>query len=237
MRHGIQGYLTEQSRFRRRLTALIIAASLLYSLPFVLLLLLPGPQQQRVRVFIDRTPVHFGFEGPEQYLERVNLNVRVAGEEGREKPSMVAPVIVPASRRGGRQEANASADAAHFAEVLRELPAGAGNAEDDVMARAESRAGGMPVFRSEQLVILRMVQPEYPEEARRMGLTGKVVFLARVDTLGTITEVELLTGIEGGLLEKAAEVAVRQTRLRPFRSDGVVREVYAVFPYLFTLDD
>jgi TonB family protein len=236
MRHGIQGYLLEQNRFRWRLTALLLVASALYSLP-LLLLVLPERQQERVRVFIDRTPVHFGFEGPEKYVDRVNLAARQEGDTDHDRPSLVSPVIVPGAQRGGRRQATAPPDAARFSEVVHHLPAGVGNAEDDVMARAELRAGGTPVFRSEQLVIERLVQPEYPEEARRQGIVGKVVFMALIDTLGEVREVELLTGVEGGMLERAAEAAVRQTKLRPFRSDGVARQVYAVFPYLFTLDD
>jgi TonB family protein len=234
MRHGIQGFLLEQSRFRLRLTALIVLASAFYSLPF-LILLLPRPQQERLRVFIDRTPKHFGFEGPEEYVERVNLDARFEGEVGHEKPRMVDPVIIPGARRGGHQRPDAPSDAQRFTGVVLDLPVGAGNSEDDVMARAMRRAGSTPVFRSEQLVIETLVKPEYPEDARRQGIEGRVAFMALVDTLGQVAGVELITGVEGGILEAAAETAVRQTRLRPFRTRGVPQQVYAVFRYSFRL--
>lgn len=236
MVHGTQAFFLERSRFLRRLALLVMSVSVVAASPLVILPLLPPEQQERVRVFLDRTPVHFGFEGPEQYVERINLEAPLDVEFRRHLPRAMNTVIVPEAHKGGGGFATADADARAFADVVLDLPPGEGRSEADLMARAMARAGATPVFRSEQLVIERLVKPEYPEEARAMSLEGRVAILALIDTTGQVTMTELMTGEPGGLLERAAEIAVRQTRFRPYRPDGVVRQVYALFRYAFRME-
>ncbi len=235
MDHGTEGYFSERDRFRRRLAATVLAVSLLVALPFLLIGLLPRAQRERVKAFLDRAPVHFGFEGAEKYVERMNLDLLETSELGIQHPRAVAPVIIPEAHRGGGEPATARPDAKEFKQVVRELPAGEGSSEADIMARALRRAGSTPVFRSEQLVIETLVKPEYPEEAKALGIEGLVAVMALIDTLGQVARVELVTGKAGGVLERAAEEAVRRARFRPYRPAGTTLEVYAVFRFSFRL--
>ncbi len=233
MDHGSEFYFRERARFLRRLALVVLGVSVVAGLPFLLYGVVPKPEQERVRVFLDRTPVHFGFEGPEEYVERVNLTDVKIGERGAESPRMVTPVIVPSARRGGRGRPTAPADVPQFSDVVPELPVGEGSSEADLMARAQRRAGSTPVFRSQDLIIDEIIRPHYPDLALAQGIEGKVAYMALIDTLGHVESVELIDGVEGGILEQAAEAAVRQTRFRPFRKGGVTREVYALFRYNF----
>jgi TonB family protein len=236
MDHGTQAFFLERSRFRRRLALMVLTVSLVAYLPFAIVPLLPRAQRERVRVFLDQTPVHFGFEGPEQTVERMNLEAPLDVEFRRHLPRAMNTVIVPEAHKGGGELANAPSDARAFSDVVSDLPEGPGRSEADLMARAMAKAGSTPVFRSEQLIIEYMVRPDYPEEARAQLLEGRVAIMALIDTTGQVADVELMVGEPGGLLERAAEVAVRQTRFRPYRPDGVVRQVYALFRYAFRLD-
>lgn len=235
MDHGTLEFFLERSRFRRRLTLTVLGVSALALLPFVTLAVLPRAERERVRVFLDRTPVHFGFEGPEEIVERMNLDARADDLFRRHIPSALHTVIIPETRKGGGEAPTAAPDAERFTEVVRDLPTGEGASEADIMARAIRRAGSTPVFRSEQLVIETLVRPDYPLEVRERGIEGRVALMALIDTTGQVASVELVTGEPGGVLEALAETAIRQTRFRPYRPDGVVREVYAVFRYAFRL--
>lgn len=236
MDHGIQAYYSELSRFRRRLTLLVLTVSVVASLPMIVFPLLPREERERVRVFLDRTPVHFGFEGPEEMVERMNLDSPISVEYRRHLPTAMNAVIVPEAHRGGGELGAVPAEPQAFSRVAIDLPPGEGRSEADLMARAIAKAGSTPVFRSEQLIIEYLVRPEYPVEARARQLEGRVAMMALIDTTGSVASVELMIGEPGGLLERAAESAVRQTRFRPYRPDGITRQVYAVFRYAFHLE-
>jgi TonB family protein len=230
MDHGLQAFFLERARFRRRLALIIVAVSAAFAAPY-LLTLAPAaraPMQQAV----DEA-MRFGFEGPELYVRRIELQVYGSGTRTT-GPEPVRPVIVPEGRRGGGGRATAEDDG-RFREVVRPGPTGPGQSDADIMARALLRAGDMPVFRSEELVIEHLVRPAYPDAARDLGLEGRVVIMALVDTFGTVGEAELMGGDPDGPLEQAALAAVRATRFRPFIVRGQRRSVWAVFRFVFRL--
>ena len=66
--------------------------------------------------------------------------------------------------------------------------------------------------------ISHMVTPEYPEEARRLGVQGTVVLDAVVSAEGRVTQVKLVSGPEA--LSPAAIDAVRWWRYEPYLVDG-----------------
>jgi protein TonB len=66
---------------------------------------------------------------------------------------------------------------------------------------------------------LRHVQPEYPDLARRAGLSGNVLVECLIDATGAITEVRVVSG--SPLLAPAAAAAVRQWRYSPTLLGGV----------------
>jgi TonB family protein len=66
--------------------------------------------------------------------------------------------------------------------------------------------------------LLRRVEPEYPEQARRQQIQGPVVLDVHAGRDGSIQEVKLLSG--QSLLAEAAIAAVKQWRFRPRRVNG-----------------
>ena len=123
----------------------------------------------------------------------------------------------------------------HAVPETRPLRIGPGESEADLLMRARYLHRDAQVFRSEDLVVEKFVNPDYPEEAREKGLEGPVVLLARVDVEGKVAGVEVMSSTGDRPLERAAAAAVWQCRFRPYELDGQVQEVYAVFRFRFQL--
>ena len=81
-------------------------------------------------------------------------------------------------------------------------------------------------------------QPEvvYPEEARRLGLEGQVVFNIEIDDSGRVRKVKLVKGIHP-LLDAAAAEGVKEMRFKPARAGGEAVPVRIRYVYTFVLDD
>jgi TonB family protein len=230
MIHGSQEYFLECARFERRLSLLTLALSVV--LLCALALFAASPFARR----LNETDVleHFGFEGPERFVRRIELQADGDALGATRLP--LHAIAIPEAHRGGRRgradsHAQNAAPAPH-----RGLP-GPGDAAAELMARALRRAGDTPVFQSEELIIEQLVRPVYPEEARDRGIEGRVALMALVDTLGRVVNVDLVSGEEGGALERASAEAVWRCRFRPYRVSGAAREVYAVFRFAFRLTD
>ncbi len=223
MVHGTDEYFVERARCSRRSSLISLALSL-FGLG---LLAFPAPSLVR-RVANDTA--RFGFEGPEQYVRRITLEHR-----GRTATlSDVGQLALAASARKG------GANGAERARVGQPRPRakldGTGENEEDLAAmRSVSRIAGVPVFQSEELVIERLIKPEYPPDLLARNIEGKVTVQALVDTIGNVVEVQLVTSTGEPLFEKAAEEAVWLCRFRPFRPAGETSEVYAVFHFRFRI--
>jgi TonB family protein len=72
--------------------------------------------------------------------------------------------------------------------------------------------------------LLREVKPDYPEEARRAGVTGEVVLEIVVRRDGSVGDVRVLQGLGHGLDRRAID-AVRQWRFTPARRLGAAVDV------------
>jgi len=71
------------------------------------------------------------------------------------------------------------------------------------------------------LIPASRVQPDYPESARKAGITGEVVLAATIDTGGRVTGVKVVSSPDGGEdLELAAVKALHQWRYQPAQKDG-----------------
>ena len=90
--------------------------------------------------------------------------------------------------------------------------------------------GGMSAF-------YQYVQKElnYPSQARRMGIEGKVYVQFVVDTDGTITEVEAIKGIGAGCDEEAVRVIKNAPKWNPGKQRGRAVKVRMVLPITFRL--
>ncbi len=226
MVHGSQQFFLERARFERRLslTTALVAVAMLG------LMALGGTEPLR-RLLND--PQRFGFEGPERFVRRIEIQ-SLGSPISHSERAPIHPIIVPETHRGGAR-ARATTRSADAAPLPRRGPPGPGESDADLLARALRRAGNVPVFQSEELVIEELVRPIYPEEARQRDIEGRVAVLARVDTVGQVVDVEVMNGEAEGYLERAAAEAVWRCRFRPYRIGGVVSEVYALFRFNFRL--
>lgn len=222
MVHGISGYFRERECTARRVSLTTLALSLLA------LLLMNAARLPIVRRALTDT-ARFGFEGPNQYVRRITL------QEFQGRGPMLSDLgrIQPRSgRRGGDPSPRRRGEGRP---VVRMPVRGPGEAGSNLPARIVSRYANVPVVRSEDLVIDRLVRPEYPRILLDKNIEGKVTLQALVDTVGRVIEVEVLASTGENLFEQAAEEAVRQCRFRPYRPGGEASEVYAVFRFSFRI--
>lgn len=82
--------------------------------------------------------------------------------------------------------------------------------------------------------IISKVEPVYPEEARRAGIQGLVVFDVLIAADGTVSRVSPVSGDE--MLSKSAAEAVRQWKFEPYRLSGHAREVETAISVEFRLN-
>ena len=225
MLHGTHQYYLERARFERRLTLTTIAVSL------TLLGALWLVSQPAVRRRLTLDAERFGFEGRDNYVRRIviesagPLNL-TAG------PAMT--LVRHSSSRGGA-EVRGRSRSAQATPVTREHRLGPGESADDLLARARAIYRSAPVIQSEDLVIEVLVKPQYPEEARNRNIEGRVALVALEDTTGSVAAVDVMESTGERPLERAATEAVWQCRFRPYRVQGEVHEVYAVFRFAFRI--
>ncbi len=84
-----------------------------------------------------------------------------------------------------------------------------------------------------QGLIIKRVQPVYPEQARQMRVEGKVELQANISKSGSITGVKQLSG--DPLLGRAATDAVRQWKYKPYFLNGEPIEIQTQITVIFKL--
>lgn len=82
--------------------------------------------------------------------------------------------------------------------------------------------------------LLREVRADYTDEARRAGITGEVLLEIVVGRDGSVREVRVLRGLDGGLNQRAVQ-AVRQWRFSPARLKGTPVDVVVEVAVEFNL--
>ncbi len=82
--------------------------------------------------------------------------------------------------------------------------------------------------------IVRMAQPRYPHEAKRLGKEGVVVMRLSLDATGAVYDVEILQGAGFGM-DEASREAVMLSRFRPATSRGKPIPCQAILPIHFKL--
>jgi len=223
MVHGVSGYFLERARFERRVALLTALVSL------IALGLLGLGHTKIVRTMATRT-VRFGYEGPDQYVRRISLRQL----EGPSTALSDLGAISPRYERKGGASATQRKNGGRPTPISNVT--GPGSSNRDLIARAVMRSANVPVVRSEDLVIDRLVKPSYPEILLAQNIEGKVMVQALVDTVGKVIEVQIMASTGEHLFERAAEDAVWQCRFRPFRPAGESpSEVYAVFRFVFSI--
>jgi TonB family protein len=224
MRHGIDGYFQELETFHRRVSAIGVGVAVFF------LVALFVARQPAVETVLD-DPKRFGFEGPDQYVERILLEMR--GPEEQLGSNTMSAVPVSLREGGGSKKASESGTKP----VPEGETHGEGPGSDEMTIEARLRALALegPVVQSEDLVVEELVRPEYPEEARDKDIEGLVELVALVDTTGSVIQVEIIGGTRNPLLDQAATTAVLKCRYRPYRVHDVVERVWAYFRISFKL--
>ena len=85
------------------------------------------------------------------------------------------------------------------------------------------------------MLIEHATTPAYPREQIDAGIEGRVMVQALIDTTGRVVDVQLLASTGVAPFERSSAEAVWQYRFRPYRPEGVTREVYAVFRFAFRI--
>lgn len=225
MPHGIDAYFDELARHRQRVVragVIVLVAAVLTELA-----LMPRAVSERLN-----DPKRFGFEGEEQYVHRILLeSIGEVDQPGRSAQSVV-PVTL---KSGGGRTAKAKHDEDGTVPAPARHGPGEGEDDQDLQSRLRALALSGPVIRSEDLVVERLVRPEYPEEAREKDIEGVVEMVALVDTTGAVNEVHIVGGTGQPLLERAATTAVLQCIYRPYRVNANAERVWAYFRISFKL--
>ena len=77
---------------------------------------------------------------------------------------------------------------------------------------------------------------DYPEDARRMGIEGKVLLKLEIDDKGRVTKVVLVKGLYPSLDRLAVESA-RKMLFKPAMAGGEPVPVKILYSYIFELED
>jgi TonB family protein len=220
--HGIDAYFTEYFATRRRVAVVLLTVCAVLSASLLVL---------GRRVSEDLAdPKRFGFEGPRVWVDRIRLEDLAK----RDTPGYFEVTYLTAeSRRGGKRSTNASKHPQAPPVVQKVL--GEGEDEQDLLAKARMLSIEGPIVRSEDLIIERLVRPEYPSEAREKNIEGIVEVLALVDTTGSVQQIQIVGGTHEPLLESAAAKAILECRYRPYRVDDQARRVWAAYRIAFSL--
>ncbi len=122
-------------------------------------------------------------------------------------------------------------------------PLGVGNGKDNNLASLVSGPARLPAapvastLRISQGVsqglLIRKVQPVYPQNAKSMRLEGPVDMEAVIDREGKITNLKVLKGQP--VLARAAVDAVRQWRYKPYYLDGEPVEIQTQITVVFKM--
>ena len=228
MIHGAQFYFRECRSSRRRLALFTLV---LHALALALILACRIPAVRSLIRPAVRPIVRFGYEGPDRYVEHILLTEEV----GRQAPLLdVGRVRALPSRRGGSGLSPARHAPRPASPRLSTVP-GLGDDEITLLAEARARQASVPLVQSSELVIESMTQPEYPEPLHLRGIEGRVALMALIDTTGRVADITVVSESGYDAFEESAMEAVRQARFRPYRSDGLTREVYALIRYRFRI--
>jgi TonB family protein len=225
MLYGSQQHFAEIERFERRLSLMMAGVAV------ALLGMLALATQPAVRRRLPLNAQRFGFEGRDRYVQRILLETLgpLRLDAGRE-----LSVVRQQAVRGGISARPRSHDVMAQPET-RARRSGPGESTEDLLTRAREIYRSAPVVQSEDLVIERLVKPQYPEDARSRNIEGKVAVVALVDTSGSVAQVDVIGSTGERQFERAATEAVWQCRFRPYRVNGEVQQVYAMFRFAFRI--
>lgn len=117
------------------------------------------------------------------------------------------------------------------------IPSGFDRSAPIILAPPPTARRGQPLVQSEGVMaarLVRRIQPDYPEIAKLMRLSGLVHLRAIIGTDGSVQQLEVLSG--NPILARAAVLAVREWRYEPTRLNGRPVEVETSITVTFVLN-
>ena len=224
MPHGIDAYFRELRSAERRFA---VAAGLATAASLLVMVAMRGSITHDVFDEAQR----FGFEGPDQWVERIRLEE--VGAEDR-AGTTTFELVFEEKTLGGEKAKPTPVKRDGIVPQSSTRAEGHGDADRDLLARARALRLEGPLVMSDKLISETLVRPVYPDEAIDHDIEGIVELVALVDTTGSVIEVHILKSPHP-LLEKAAIDAVLQCRYRPFRLNEQTHRTWAAFRYSFSL--
>jgi protein TonB len=82
----------------------------------------------------------------------------------------------------------------------------------------------------------RIVRADYPAEARKKGIEGKVILQLTIDETGNVTNVKVIQGIDSEL-DRTSQEAARSFLFEPAKLDGVAMATVIQFTYNWKIID
>jgi TonB family protein len=228
MTHGVQGYFIERKRAARRVALIAVSLAVAGLVPLVATML---PAFRRPILDLIRRTTRFGYEGPDQFVRRISLQ-QLPGSNVVTRE--MGAIDTRRARPGGALRARRVNDRRAPPEMRPNL-VGPGMSDLDMLQRAVSRLANIPVVQSEDLVIEHASTPIYPQSEIDQGIEGRVMVQALIDTTGRVVDVQLLASTGVTPFERSSAEAVWQYRFRPYRPEGLTREVYAIFRFSFRI--
>jgi periplasmic protein TonB len=97
----------------------------------------------------------------------------------------------------------------------------------------------MPEFPGGTDALMKFISDNlnYPDEAVRNNVQGRVIVKFVVEPDGTVGRIEIISGIDQALNEEAVRVVKSLPTFKPGRNDGVPVPVWFVIPVLFKLEN
>jgi TonB family protein len=90
---------------------------------------------------------------------------------------------------------------------------------------------------SRNFVVLKRVEPEYPDEALDRRKEGVVSLVFLVGRDGSVSNVEVVDSVKGTYFQKPALAAIRQWRFEPRRRHGMPVDSVACHEFIFHVDE
>ena len=109
-----------------------------------------------------------------------------------------------------------------------------GEAEGNGLVPHQGVAGGPSKGDASAPTYARFVPPEYPPQARRRNLGGRVLLRVLVDTEGRAKEMEVVESSHP-MFTEAARKSARRSRYVPLMRQGRSLESWVLIPFQFTL--
>lgn len=213
---GQRPYITEARRRREGVYRGRIALALFMSAAFHVSLAFT------IRALRERIPLmrHIGYEGPVRILAEVSV-LRELGLSEYE----LAQAAGRSPKSFYRVSATEITDAGYPTDVsVGDVAEGVGAGSGE--GRAEQPSISPPQPTTQDLVLIRLVKPVYPESSIKAGVEGVVVFRLRITRGGNVAALWLLSSETDRACERAAERALREWRFRPYLLEGEPIDVF-----------